>query len=146
MWQQSCVNVWASVLTREAMPPPIAATCDLTPVVVPYLYPIGPLCFKYRIARPLLPLLSMLAGYWKRPLSGSWVLLAIGEQWLCCSKLPYHLSPFILINNSQASDWWHSYKGLFCSKKFHLETRSKRQEISWSLFHFPPECIYCCIQ
>lgn len=54
--------------------------------------------FRYRIAS-MSPRLSMFAGYWKRPVSGSWGPLAIGEQWLCSSNWPDHLSLFILVHN-----------------------------------------------
>lgn len=82
----------------------------LLPVILPPTPTPG---FRYRIASSK-PRLSMFAGYWKRPVSGSWGPLAIGEQWLCFSKWPYHLSLHSRIQQNQLSDTWHSYNGLLC--------------------------------
>lgn len=48
MQQQRCADVRASVLGMEAVPPLIAATCDLS-LVGSRQQPIGPLGFKCRI-------------------------------------------------------------------------------------------------
>lgn len=84
--------------TETVPPPPVAATCDLSLVVRLSLQLTGPLCFKYRIART--PPLSVFAGYWKRPLAGKMRPTGhLGIARVCCSKWPYHISVYILINN-----------------------------------------------
>ena len=112
----------------EAVPPPIASI----PVIwVPLCRALPasyrpPLCFKYRIARTPPP--SVFAGYWKRPLSGSWGPAAFGEQWSCRSRSMYHLSVFILINNSHSSEWWYSCNRLFCFEKKNTLKQAAKDE------------------